>query len=83
MIFAPACLPGFPSTNEFATAEGAPRLQPLAELLDGVRRTADERFASTLHFLPLSAEVTRAPTSSHTSGAVARQGALRRLRRGP
>jgi hypothetical protein len=27
---------------EFATTDGAPRLQPLVELLDGVRRTADE-----------------------------------------
>jgi hypothetical protein len=27
---------------DFATAEGAPRLQPLAEMLDGIRRTTDE-----------------------------------------
>jgi hypothetical protein len=35
-------LTGLPIHYEFATADGAPRLQPLAELLDGVRRTADE-----------------------------------------
>jgi hypothetical protein len=31
-----------PINVEFATAEGAPRLRPLVEMLDGVRRTADE-----------------------------------------
>jgi hypothetical protein len=36
-------LTGLPIYYEFTTAEGAPRLQPLAELIDGVRRTADER----------------------------------------
>jgi hypothetical protein len=35
-------LTGLPIHCEFATAEGAPRLQPLAEMLDGIRRTADE-----------------------------------------
>jgi hypothetical protein len=35
-------LTGLPIHHEFATANGAPRLQPLAEMLDGVRRTADE-----------------------------------------
>jgi hypothetical protein len=35
-------LTGLPLHYEFATADGAPRLQPLAEMLDGVRRTADE-----------------------------------------
>ena len=28
---------------EFATPEGGPRLRPLTEMLDGIRRTADER----------------------------------------
>jgi hypothetical protein len=35
-------LTGLPIHYEFATADGAPRLQPLAEMLDGVRRTVDE-----------------------------------------
>jgi superfamily II DNA or RNA helicase len=35
-------LTGLPIHHEFAAAGGAPRLQPLAEMLDGVRRTADE-----------------------------------------
>jgi hypothetical protein len=33
-------LTGLSVHYEFATAEGAPRLRPLAETLDGVRRTA-------------------------------------------
>jgi superfamily II DNA or RNA helicase len=38
-----ACaLTGLPIHVDFATADGAPRLQVLAEMLDGVRRTADE-----------------------------------------
>jgi superfamily II DNA or RNA helicase len=35
-------LTGLPIHYEFATADGGPRLQALAEMLDGVRRTADQ-----------------------------------------
>ncbi len=35
-------LTGLPIHIEFATPNGEPRLQPLAEMLDGVRRTTDE-----------------------------------------
>jgi hypothetical protein len=35
-------LTGLPIHYEFATADGAPRLQPLAEMLDSDRRTVDE-----------------------------------------
>ena len=37
-------LTGLPVHYEFATAESAPRLQPLPELLGAIRPTADERF---------------------------------------
>lgn len=38
-----ACtLTGLPLHVEFVTTDGSPRLQPLVEMLDGVRRTADE-----------------------------------------
>lgn len=35
-------LTGLPIHFEFATTDGAPRLRPLAEILDGIRRSTDE-----------------------------------------
>jgi superfamily II DNA or RNA helicase len=35
-------LTGLPIHFEFATTDGAPRLRPLVEMLDGIRRTTDE-----------------------------------------
>ncbi len=44
-------LTGLPIYFEFATSNGSPRLRPLVEMLDGIRRTADDiaRWDSAAH----------------------------------